>query len=115
MLLRTSIRGRGLTVLGSNRSSALSTIRTENRISPNFSDFGQIRPILTNFDRFFPLKNFVRFNATTSAGSSTSTGSPTSTGTSSTARLPEIEKLRPDLKTHDDLYKFSINEVMQRF
>ena len=30
---------------------------------------------------------------------------------SSTARLPEIEKLRPDLKTHQDLHRFSIEQV----
>ena len=33
-------------------------------------------------------------------------------GCSSTARLPEIEKLRPDLKTHQDLYRFSIEQVI---
>jgi hypothetical protein len=29
----------------------------------------------------------------------------------STALLPEIQKIRPDLKTHEELYRFSIDEV----
>ena len=30
---------------------------------------------------------------------------------SSTARLPEIQKIRPDLKTHEEIYRFSIEQV----
>ncbi len=30
----------------------------------------------------------------------------------STARLPEIQKIRPDLKTHEELYRFSIEQVI---
>ena len=29
----------------------------------------------------------------------------------STARLPELTKLRPDLKTHEDIYRFSVEQV----